>query len=206
MSALPNGGSDDKAPLIDLGRWLAGSTGAIILTLAAIASLTGNLHSIMTSTSRVTFALGVRGDLPAWFARIHRLYDSPHNSIAFLALLAGALAIAGTYVWLAVISVLARLIIYAATIGRSATSTGARPGVLALYALGVFGILLCGWGTAQATAEAWRMLALLGLAGSGLYVAARLSAKRYAATVSATSSSAGIVVAITPPPSSRSPS
>ena len=50
IAALPGGGTDDKAPLIDLGSWLAGPVGALILTLAAIASLGGNLHGIMTST------------------------------------------------------------------------------------------------------------------------------------------------------------
>ena len=116
VSALPGGASDEKAPLIDLGSWLAGPAGAVILTLAAIASLSGNLHGIMTSTSRVTSALGERGDLPRWFARVHPRFVTPANSIGFLAVFAAGSALVGSYVWLAVISVLARLIIYAVTI------------------------------------------------------------------------------------------
>jgi amino acid transporter len=169
VSALPGGTSDDKAPLIDLGTWLAGPTGAVILTLAAIASLSGNLHGIMTSTSRVTSALAERGDLPRWFARVHPAFLTPHHSIAFLAVFAAALALIGSYVWLAVISILARLIIYAVTIAAlpRAPERGTIPAWL--YALGAAGIALCVWASLQVGWDAWRTLGLLALAGALLY-------------------------------------
>jgi amino acid transporter len=178
ISALPGGGTDEKAPLIDLGQWLAGPTGAAILTLAAVASLSGNLHGIMTSTSRVTFALGARGDLPGWFARVHPRFVTPANSIAFLALLAGLLALVGSYVWLAVISVLARLIIYAVTIAalpRAPERGRVHP---LLYAVGLAGIALCIWGMTQAELEAWRTLGLLALGGAVLYAIAIRAGRR----------------------------
>ena len=197
VSALPGGTSDDKAPLIDLGTWLAGPAGAMILTLAAIASLSGNLHGIMTSTSRVTSALAERGDLPRWFARVHPSFVTPHNSIAFLAVFAAALALIGTYVWLAVISILARLIIYAVTIAAlpRAPERGTVPGWL--YALGVAGIALCIWASLQVDWDAWRTLGLLALAGAILYAIASRSGS---------SARAEAVSAIQPPPSSRDPS
>lgn len=174
ISALPDGGSDDKAPLIDLGSWLAGSTGAVILTMAAIASLGGNLHSIMASTSRITFALGARGDLPGWFARVHPRFETPANSIAFLAVVAAGLALIGSYVWLAVISALARLFVYGVTIAALPRAPGAtKPSPLS-YALGLAGIALCVWGAWQAEWVAWRTLGILAAAGVLLYaVAAR---------------------------------
>lgn len=174
ISALPGGGSDDKAPLIDLGSWLAGSTGAMILTLAAISSLGGNLHSIMTSTSRITFALGARGDLPGWFARVHPRFETPANSIAFLAVVAAVLALIGSYVWLAVISALARLFVYGVTIAAGPRAPGA-PGQSPFHrALGLAGIALCLWGAWQADWVAWRMLGILAAVGVLLYaVAAR---------------------------------
>ncbi|HEU5286382.1 MAG TPA: APC family permease [Sphingomicrobium sp.] len=200
VSAFPGGaagGSDDKAPLIDLGRWLAGPAGAMVLTLAAIASLSGNLHGIMTSTSRVTSALGERGDLPRWFARVHPLFVTPANSIAFLAAFAAALALVGTYVWLAVISVLARLIIYAVTIAAlpRAPERGTVPRWL--YVTGAAGIALCIWAASQVEWEAWRTLGLLALAGAALYAIARRGAS---------SKAADAVSAIQPPPKSREPS
>lgn len=172
VSALPAGGTDDKAPLIDLGAWLAGPAGAAVLTLAAVASLAGNLHGIMTSTSRVTWALGKRGDLPAWFARVHPRFLTPHNSILFLAALAGALALSGSFVWLAVVSVLARLVTYSVTIAalpRAPERSRVHP---LLYALGALGIALCAWGAFQAEWAAWRTLGLLALGGAALYLLA----------------------------------
>lgn len=198
VSALPGGASDDKAPLIDLGTWLAGPAGAMLLTLAAIASLSGNLHGIMASTSRVTSALGERGDLPSWFARVHPRFVTPANSIAFLAAFAAALALVGSYVWLAVISVLARLIIYAVTIAalHRAPERGDVPRWL--YGMGAAGIALCGWAALQVEWDAWRTLALLALAGAAFYA--------IAARGSASSSEADTVSAIQPPPNSRDPS
>ena len=198
VSALPGGGSDDKAPLIDLGAWLAGPTGAMILTLAAIASLGGNLHGILASTSRVTSALAERGDLPRWFAAVSPRFVTPANSIAFLALLSAALALIGSYVWLAVISTLARLIVYAVTIAALPRAPG-RPARIPpwLTATGAAGIALCIWGAFQATAQAWLTLGGLALAGALLYaVARRATAGSAAASVSA----------IHPPPSNRDPS
>ena len=160
---------DDKAPLIDLGSWLAGPAGAMVLTLAAVASLGGNLHGIMTSTSRVTYALAERGDLPKWFAAVHPRFITPHNSIVFLALLAAALALIGTYVWLAVISTLARFIIYAITIAALPRSPARGSVGPAMYAVGAAGIALCLWGAFQADWSAWRTLILLAVAGALLY-------------------------------------
>lgn len=198
VSALPDGGIDTKAPLIDLGTWLAGPAGALILTVAAIASLAGNLHGAMTSTSRVSYALGARGDLPRWFAAVHSRFVSPANSIAFLGVLAAILALIGTYVWLAVISTLARMIVYAVTIAALPWAPSKVKVPTWYYVMGAAGIALCIWGAFQATAEAWRTLGALALAGALLYAIARRAA--------GSASSADAVSAIQPPPSSREPS
>jgi APA family basic amino acid/polyamine antiporter len=155
ISALPGGGTDEKAPLIDLGEWLAGPLGAAILTLTALASLAGNLHGIMTSTSRVTYALARRRDLPGWFAWVHP-----------------------TFVWLAVVSVLARLITYAITIAalpRAPESSIRHP---AIYVIGAAGIALCIWGMAQADLDSWRTLGLLAVGGGLLYWIATWTTRR----------------------------
>ncbi len=208
VSALPGGATDDKAPLIDLGTWLAGPAGAVVLTLAAISSLSGNLHGIMTSTSRVTSALGERGDLPRWFARVHPRFVTPANSIAFLAVFAAVLALVGSYVWLAVISVLARLIVYAVTIAAlpRAPERGEVPRWM--YFIGAAGIALCIWASTQVGWDSWRTLGLLALAGAALYAfASRSGASRSGAPRSgASSTDIDSVSAIQPPPSSRDPS
>ncbi|QNM81952.1 amino acid permease [Sphingomonas sabuli] len=180
IGALPGGGTDEKAPLIDLGAWVAGPAGAAVITLAAICSLGGNLHSTMTSTPRVTYALARRGDLPGWFGRVNERFLTPANSIAFLALFAGILALVGSYVWLAIISVLARLFVYAVTIAALPRAPGRAPVAPWLYVLGAAGIALCVWGAAQATWDAWQTLGLLALAGAVLFA---IAARKPAATV-----------------------
>lgn len=177
VSALPDGGTDDKAPLIDLGSWLAGPIGAAILTLAAVASLAGSLHGIMTSTPRVTYALGARGDVPAWFARVQARFETPANSIIFFALVVGTLAVTGSFVWLAVVSTLARMIVYSVTIAALPFAPG-KPRLSALhYTLGAAGIAVCVWAAAQADTKAWLTLGALAAGGLLLYALASVRRK-----------------------------
>ena len=174
VSALPGGASDEKAPLIDLGAWLAGSSGAALLTLTAIASLSGSLHGIMTSAPRVSHALAVLGDLPRWFARVHSRFETPANSILFFALASAALAVTGSFVWLAVVSTLARMIVYVVTIAALPRAPGERRLGLQHWLISGLGILVCVWAAAQADVRAWLTLGALSVVGLLLYgVAAR---------------------------------
>jgi APA family basic amino acid/polyamine antiporter len=178
VSALPRGGIDDTAPLIDLGTWLAGPVGATVLTLTALASIAGSLHGIMTSTPRVSYALGLRGDLPAWFARVQPRFETPANSILFFAVVVAALAISGSFVWLAVVSTLARMIVYAVAIAALPRAPG-RPSLGAVhYAIGAIGIAVCVWAAAQADGKAWATLGALAGAGLVLYAIARMTSVR----------------------------
>ena len=177
VSALP-AGADEGAPLIDLGGWLAGTAGVTIITVAAIASLGGNLHSNLASTPRLTYAMGTRRDLPQWFARIHPRFETPANSIAFMALLAGILALSGSFVFLAAVSVLSRLFVYAVTIAALPRAPE-RPRLGAAHWIsGAAGIALCAWAAAQASAESWMVLGALAAAGALLYVLASIAPRR----------------------------
>lgn len=172
VAVLPGGASESTAPLIDMGSILVGPAGAVIVTLAALASLTGNLHSNLAATPRVTQAMGERGDLPAWFGAVSARFGTPANSILFLGLLAAALALSGGFVWLAVISTLSRIIVYGVT---SATLLGGGTGKLWL-ALAAIAIAACLWLAAQAEAAAWTTL--LALAAAGLLLYALSSSRR----------------------------
>jgi amino acid transporter len=178
VSALPAGGTDKKAPLIDLGSWLMGPAGAAILTLAAVASLSGSLHGLMTSTPRVTYALGLRGDVPAWFARVQPKLETPANSIIFFALFSGALAVSGSFVWLAVVSTLARMIVYTVAIAALPRAPKRRRVTAWHWLVGALGIAVCAWAAAQADAKAWITLAVLAAAGLVLYVLASAAPSR----------------------------
>jgi amino acid transporter len=160
----------EKAPLLGLGTALLGPAGALLILLAAVTSLAGNLQSNMTSTPRISHALAARGDLPVWLAAVHPRFQTPHTSILLMAFIVAALALSGGFVWLAVVSTLARMAVYAVTIAAWLKIARRPAGDMALGALG---IALCLAVATQATAAAWATLAGLLLAGLPLYFLAR---------------------------------
>jgi amino acid transporter len=135
-----------------------------------VTSLAGNLHANMTATPRVSHALAARGDLPGWIGAVHPRFKTPHGSILLMASLVAVLALSGGFVWLAVVSTLARMAVYAVTIAAWLKVERRRAGEIMLGALG---IMLCAAVATQATAAAWATLAALLLAGLTLYLLAR---------------------------------
>ena len=179
VAFFPNGLEEGvETPLLALGERLIGPAGALILGLAAVFSLAGNLHSNMAATPRVTYAMAERGELPAWLASVHRAFATPYSSILFFAAIVAALAISGSFVWLAVISTLARMIVYAATIAALPRAPN-RPARISSshWALAAVGVLVCIIVGTQADVTAWLTLGALSVAGLLLYfLTQRLSA------------------------------
>ena len=172
VAFFPNGLEEGvETPLLALGERLIGPAGALILGLAAVFSLAGNLHSNMAATPRVTYAMAERGELPHWLAKVHRTFHTPASSILFFAAFVAALAVSGSFVWLAVISTLARMIVYAATILAlpRAPNRPARIGA-SHWVLAAIGALVCAIVAAQADGTAWLTLGALSVAGLLLYL------------------------------------
>lgn len=177
VSVMPAGAAPE-APLAALAEVLIGPAGLIILSLTAMASVGGNFLGSMTSTPRVTYALARDKLLPDWFAYVSPRWHTPAYSIIFMGVAGAALALTGSFVWLAVVSTLARLFVYGASIAalpaaRSANGLKTGP---ALAALIVGGLLLCVWAAAQSELRSWVMLAGLLVVGSILYAVAARSA------------------------------
>ncbi|NNM77496.1 APC family permease [Sphingomonas sp. ID1715] len=155
-------GAGGEAPLVALAGRVAGPAGAAILTATVVFSLMGNISGGITSATRVTYALGRDGLAPAWFARVGR-HATPVNSILFMGLLTTLLALSGSFVWLAVVSTLARMFVYGLAIASLPKLEGFRPPILALAGAG---LAVCAWAAAQSSAQSW--LTLLALTGSGI--------------------------------------
>ena len=208
--AVMEPGEGGDAPMIAFGAALMGPAGAVLLTAAAIFSLLGNISGGRTGSTRTTYAMGRDGLLPAWFGRVSARYATPANSILFMGGLIAALAVSGSFVWLAVISTLARMIVYSLSIAalpRASRGEALRP---LMWLMVVSAIAICAWAAWQSAWEAWATLLALVAAGTVLYAAARLAARRLAGRrpddpAQAGSSSAGSVASIQPPPSTRSP-
>lgn len=179
VSVLPGGGGEGQT-LVDVGRALAGPTGALVIGLAAIFSIGGNLSSMMLSVPRLTFALTEEGLLPRWFGHIHARFSTPDNSILLLGGLALVFALTGSFVFLAVASSLARLLTYILCIAalpvirRRVEREGGEMRARAFrlrggYAVPLVALLLCVWIAAQSSAQAWLLVGGLLAAGLALY-------------------------------------
>jgi amino acid transporter len=116
VAVLPDLAASERA-LVDVGAVLFGPAGAVLLTAAVVVSVGGNLAGTMVTAPRLTYALAREDSLPAWFAHVHPRARTPANSILFFAALVLILAAYGSFVWLAAMSALVRVLIYMACIG-----------------------------------------------------------------------------------------
>ena len=102
----------DQVTLVGMGAHLFGPVGAVVITLAAVFSIGGNLGAILLAAPRLSFSMAEQQMLPKWLGAVHPRYSTPGNSIVFLGALALALALSGTFTELVIASSLTRLITY----------------------------------------------------------------------------------------------
>ena len=172
----------DSAPLIALANMIFGETGALVMTLTAVVSVAGNLLANMISTSRLTYSMAqqslVPGKLGDILGRVHNKFATPYLSILVLGLFAGAMALSGSFVWLAISSVLARLVVYAMCVvvlmkaqqsslrsafQQSASVQGTAgskvsPTNLLKRLIPFVAFAVCAWSIAQSSTNAWLFL------------------------------------------------
>jgi len=110
-------------PIADAAAVSLGSIGALLVGLGSVLSMTGNNAGQVLSGSRMLFALAEHGELPAFFGRIHARYRTPANAVLFTSAVAVVLALTGSFAKLAVVSALARLVMY---VGVSAATLRLR--------------------------------------------------------------------------------
>jgi len=89
--------------------------GGALMTVGAVSSMTGTMSGLMLTGPRVTYALAQNQQLPPWFGAIHPRFRTPYFSILFLGVVSLGLALSGTFVQLAGLAAIARLLQYIAT-------------------------------------------------------------------------------------------
>jgi basic amino acid/polyamine antiporter, APA family len=114
LSVVPDLASS-KTPLADAAASVMGAGGAVLITLGALVSTSGNNMGQALTGSRNLFALAEQGDLPAFFGRVHPRFRTPVNAILTTAGVSLVLALSGTFVTMAAASSISRLIVYLAT-------------------------------------------------------------------------------------------
>ena len=111
QSVLPNLASH-STPIADAAAVLLGAGGALVVGVGSVVSMTGNNAGQILTGSRMLFALAEHRELPSVFRFIHPRYRTPAHAIVFTSVVALALALTGSFVKLAVVSALARLVTY----------------------------------------------------------------------------------------------
>ncbi len=171
-------------PLADAASVFMGPLGVAMISFAAMASIVGNVASSVLAAPRMTYALAHEGSLPPALARVHPRWRTPYVSILVYLALGVTLGVAGTFTQLAVMSSLARLIGYAASLAalpRLRRRFGGEAQAMHLpggLAIPVAGLAICTWLILQVRWEAvWKTAVLAGV-GTLLYLAARRTRQR----------------------------
>lgn len=105
----------DGAALADSIALTVGVWAGVFLTLGAVISIGGNVGNTMLVGPRYLFAIAKRGFGPAFLARIHPRFHTPAWAIVVQAVITGSLALTGSFVQLAMLSIIARLATYIGT-------------------------------------------------------------------------------------------
>jgi APA family basic amino acid/polyamine antiporter len=167
------GGS--KTPLIAVASTLMGPAGAWVMAAGAVFSISGNVSSMMLSGPRMVYAMGRNQLLPGWFAAVHPDFGTPANAIVFMGALGLALALSGTFIWLAAMSTVVRLLVYAACIvalPRLQRRCGHADDIFALPGgnlIPFIALLLCCWLVSHAATRSWLITAIFAATGTLLY-------------------------------------
>ena len=130
-SAVPEGYADWPAYVADApsldgvaslptfhAAWqLMGPAGVFLLGAAASGAILSGIVGFYLASSRLLFAMGRDGCLPAWFAQVHPRWKTPRNAIVFVMLAASIAPFFGRTVlgWLVDMSALGAAVAYGAT-------------------------------------------------------------------------------------------
>ena len=113
MSALPDLSKTDT-PIASAAAAIIGPVGAIVVTIGALMSMAGTNSGTMLEGSRMLYALSL-GRRMGPISYVHPTFRTPSVAIAIHASVALALALAGSFRALALISAGARLVTYLMT-------------------------------------------------------------------------------------------
>ena len=105
----------DGAPLADAAVLLAGAWAGLLMTVGAAVSIEGNVGNTMLAGPRYLYALARDGFGPRALAYVHPRYQTPAIAIVLQGVLSVALALSGSFVQLAMLSIVARLATYIGT-------------------------------------------------------------------------------------------
>jgi amino acid transporter len=105
----------EGAPLADAATLLVGAWAGVVMTIGAAVSIEGNVGNTTLMGPRYLFALAQDGFGPRALARVHARWRTPYVAILVQSSIALVLALSGSFVQLAMLSIVARLATYMGT-------------------------------------------------------------------------------------------
>lgn len=178
VAVLPDLATTERA-LVEVGAVLLGPAGAMLLTAGVVVSVGGNVAGTMFTAPRLTYSLAREGGLPNWFSEVHPYHRTPANSVLFLAALVFVLAVYGSFVWLAAMSALVRVLIYMGCIAAMPKLRRRHGGHADAFRtpggwiIPICAFVVCGLLLTQVSLRSVAVTAVFLLAGSVLYYAVR---------------------------------
>jgi len=109
--------AESKRPIADAAARMLGSGAARFVAAGAVISTVGTLNSMFLSAPRIIYAMSADGDLPRAFVSVHPRFRTPQAAILLTGALMLILTLRGSFVGLAAISTIIRLVAYGATCG-----------------------------------------------------------------------------------------
>lgn len=101
-----------EKPLAEAAGLFMGKTGATLIALGALFSVTGTLNAIMLVGSRLPFAFSEEKQFPKFFSFIHPKFKTPTWSLLAFAFVSIIISISNTFLYAATISAITRVMIY----------------------------------------------------------------------------------------------
>jgi basic amino acid/polyamine antiporter, APA family len=166
LGTLP-GLAESASPLAEAAGSFAGSGAVLLLTVGAVVSILGTISNTTLFGPRYLFALSRDGYGPALLGRVHPRWRTPDLAILLQFALSVALALSGSFVELALLSVLARMFAYigtAASVLVLRRRFEKRADAFDLPGGPLIPLLAIGLSLALLTAASWRNLAMAGIA------------------------------------------
>jgi len=150
------------APLADAASRFGGELLAMILTVGATISILGTTSNTVMLGPRFLYALAKDGYGPAFLARVHPRFHTPAAAVITQGVISLALALSGSFVKLALLSMVTRLLAYigtAAAVLVLARRYGDRPEAMRLPGGPLIPVLALVLSLALLASASWQNLA-----------------------------------------------
>lgn len=170
LAIAPDAGGGESALAAAAGD-IAGQAGVIAISVAAAFSVAANTLNGGIVIPRMTYGMAEQGTLPPIFAHVSKRFQTPDVSVLFYGGAAILFSLWAGFVALAVASTLSRLVMYllsamALPVLERRDGDKAPWWHLPVSALAVAATL---WVATHASAEAYKMLGLIFVVGTGLF-------------------------------------